>query len=736
MKLSRRGFLGGVGAAAAGLVLGIHRASGRAVEVPADGELAPNAFVRIGSDGVATIVCARSEMGQGVRSSLHVLVADELGADLAKVQLVQGDGDPRYGNQDTDGSSSVRGDAFTMLRTLGATAREMLVAAAAHRWGVPAAKLVARDSAVHDERRKRSLAFGELVADAAKLPVPKHVELRPFGELPHAGKDLPVRDAPDQVTGRATYAADVRLPGMLTAVVARPPALLGKAARFDAARARAIPGVRDVVELPAPSAPIQMQALGGVAVVADHTWAALRGRHALAVTWDGGPNAGYDSAAYREQLLVAVRAPGEVVRKVGDAEAALARAARRVEAEYVVPHLAHATMEPPAALARVDGDRCEVWACTQDPQGMQDEIGKALGIDKSHVTVHVTLLGGGFGRKSFPDFAVEAALLAKRAGVPVRVQWTREDDLQHSSYHTHSAQALVAGLDADGNVIAWRHRIAYPSISATFSADATRPSTGELSQGVLDMPLAVPDISVQTGAAAAHARIGWLRSVCNIQQAFAQQSFIAELAHATGRDPRDMLLRVLGPARALTAADQGVAKLPNYGLPLTTYPYDVGRLHHVIERVTDAAGWGTGGRALGLAAHRSFATYVAVVAQVGKGRRGEPRVEEAWIAADAGTVINPERVRSQLEGAFVFAASNTLHGAITYEGGAVVQRNFRDYRLLRMPEAPRAIHVELVASTAPPGGVGEPGVPPVAPAIANAWFALTGTRVRTLPFIT
>jgi isoquinoline 1-oxidoreductase beta subunit len=316
----------------------------------------------------------------------------------------------------------------------------------------------------------------------------------------------------------------------------------------------------------------------------------------------------------------------------------------------------------------------------------------------------------------------------------VRVQWTRDDDLRHSSYHAPSAQALAAGLDGDGNVVAWRHRIAYPSIGSTFSADTVRPSANELSLGVLDVPLAVPDVSVQTGPAPAHARIGWLRSVCNIQQAFAVQSFIAELAQATKRDPRDMLVRVLGPARKLALSDLGVDKLPNYGTPLDKHPIDVGRLHHVIEKATDMAGWGKGGRALGLAAHRSFLTYVAVVAQVGKGPRGEPRVEEAWIAADCGLAVNPDRVRYQMEGAFVFALSNALHGAITHERGAVVERNFRDYRLLRMPEAPRAIHVELIPSDAPPGGAGEPGVPPVAPAVANAWFALTGTRVRSLPF--
>jgi isoquinoline 1-oxidoreductase beta subunit len=727
--VTRRTFIAGVGAATAGLALGLSRADAKAAPRP----LAPNPFLQIGSDGVVTIWCHRSEMGQGIRSSLPIVIADELGADPARIVVVQADGDEKYGDQDTDGSASIRGPYIT-VREAAATARTMLIAAAAQQWGVPASRLAAHDDAVWDG--KRSLAFGQLAIAAAGLPVPKKVTLRPDKELVHVGTELPLRDGADQVTGRAIYAADVKLPGMLTAVIARPPVLFGKVDKLDAAAALKVPGVKKVVELPVPKPPINMQAVGGVAVIADHTWSAIRGRAALDVTWDAGPNGDYDTEAYGAQLLAAVRAPGEVARKVGDAEAALASAAKRVEAEYIVPHLAHVPMEPPAAVAHVVGKKCEVWACTQSPQGVQDQIAAELGIAKHDVTVHVTLLGGAFGRKSFPDFAVEAARLSREAGAPVRVQWTRDDDIRHSSYHTQSAQALAAGLDDKGNVVAWRHRIAYPSIMSTFSPKADRPVAMEIGQGVADLPLAAPNVLVETGVAPAHLRIGWLRSVCNIQQVFAVQSFIDELAHATARDPRDMLLAVLGPPRTLTAATQGVKDLGNYGSTLERHPIDVGRLHRVIEKVTQMSGWDAGRRAgkpLGLAAHRSFVTYVAIVAQVSKGPHGEPHVDEAWIAADAGTVVNPDRVRAQLEGSLIFSMSHTLHGAITAKRGAIVERNFRDYRLPRMPEAPRAIHVELIPSTAPPGGAGEPGVPPVAPAITNAWFALTGTRVRTLP---
>ena len=395
-------------------------------------------------------------------------------------------------------------------------------------------------------------------------------------------------------------------------------------------------------------------------------------------------------------------------------------------------------MEPPAAVARVDGKRCEVWAPTQNPQGAQEEVAKALGLDPSQVTVHVTFLGGGFGRKSKPDFVVEAALLAREMGVPVRVQWTRDDDTRHGYYHAVSTQRLDAGLDAAGKVVAWRHRIASPSIGWTFDGKTDRIDEGTLEQGVFDLPLAVPNVRVERCLAAAHVRIGWLRSVYNINHAFAVQSFIAEIAAATGRDPRDMLLEVVGPARILSLAEAGIEKNANYGATLDEHPVDVGRLRRVIEDVTSRAGWDAArkaGRAVGLAAHRSFLTYVAVVAAVSRHDGEHPRVDEVWITADPGPVVNLDRVRSQFEGAVIFGMSAALHGSITAKGGAIEQTNFRDYPIVRMGEEPRKIHVEILNGHRVPGGVGEPGVPPVAPAIANALFALTGTRTRDLPLL-
>lgn len=754
LQVPRRSFLAGLGLAAGGLAFGLFEGDAladgpdkqppppkagdpKASAARPDG-LRPNVFVHVAATGLVSLVCHRSEMGQGIRSSLPVLLADELGADMAHVKIIQGDGDEAYGDQNTDGSSSIR-NIYDDMRRVAATARVMLIAAAAKRWSVAPATCEAHDHAVFHPPSKRTLGFGELAEEAGKLPIPKaaDVPFRPRSELKHVGTDLPLLDAPDIVTGRAVFGADVKIPGMLTAVIARPPVVGGRAARYDKQRALAIPGVKHVVELPVPRAPYAFQALGGVAVVATSTWAALRGRAALDITWDHGENVIYDSTAYREALLAAVRGPGKVMRKVGDVDAALAAASRKVEAEYYVPHLAHVPMEPPVAVARVDADSCEIWTSTQNPQAAQKEAARALGMPIAKVTVHVTLLGGGFGRKSKADFVSEAVLLAREVKAPVRVQWSRTDDVQHDYYHAVSAQRLSAGLDARGKVTSWLHRTSFPPIPSTFSGTSS-PSENELGQGVLDLPLAIPNVRAEAADAKARVRIGWLRSVCNIFHAFATNSFMDEIAHARGEDPRDVMLELFGAPRLASAADLGVTKVPNYGAPLEKHPIDVGRLRHVIERVTEISGWAgrkQAGRAFGLAAHRSFLTYVAAVVSVVRDPLGKIRVDEVWLVVDAGLVVNTDRVRSQMDGAIVFGTSIAFYGAVTMKNGAVEQTNFRDLRLARIGDAPRKTTIEIVKSDALPGGVGEPGVPPIAPAIANAVFALTGTRVRELPLL-
>ena len=753
MLIARRSFLAGLGIGVGGLSLGFFGSSETRAQEPEAGPpkppltssqnvesrapgLNPNVFVHVGLDGAVTIVCQRSEMGQGIRSTLPVLIADELGADMARVTILQADGDPAYGDQNTDGSNSIRG-IYEDMRRAGATPRTMLIAVAARRWKVDAASCTAREHRVIHEKSGRTLGFGELVAEAARLPVPEphEVVLRPREELRTVAGTLPLIDAPAYVTGAAIFGADVRLPNMLTAVIARPPVVGGKVLRYDAVRALAVPGVRQVIELPAAEHPWAFKPLGGIAVLADNTWAAMRGRAALEITWQHGDNASHDSTSYRQALMTALDEPGEVMRKIGDAEAALASAARVIEADYFVPHLAHVSMEPPVAVARIEGEHCEVWAPTQHPQAARKEVARMLESSEDRVTVHVTFLGGGFGRKSKPDFVAEAAFLARQAGVPVRVQWTREDDVRHDYFNTVSAQRLSAGMDAQGKLTAWRHRTAFPPIGSLFK-EIDRPELGDLQQGVLDLALAAPNVSAESCEATAHVRVGWLRSVYNIFHAFAIGSFIDEIAQARGEDPRATWLDVLGPPRYMTTKELGVESLKNYGQPIEKYPVDAGRLRHVIERVTALSGWDTrkqDGKALGLAAHRSFLSYAAVVASVVQGAGGKLVVDEVWLVIDAGIIINKDRVRSQMEGAVIFGMSIALHSAITLKDGAVEQSNFHDFRVTRIGEAPRKIHVEVVESDRLPGGVGEPGVPPVAPAIANALFALTGQRVRSLP---
>ncbi len=736
--MRRRELLVALGLSLGGLVIGIGPEEAHADQETSAGGLDPNPFVHIAPDGSVTIVCARSEMGQGVRSSIPVLIADELGVPASSISVRQGDGDKRHGDQNTDGSSSIR-KFYDQLRQAGATARTLLVTVAAKRWRVKPETITVKDGLISHTATKRTLKVGDVVAEAAKLPAPKpaDVTLRPRAELTQVASDsLPVLDAPDIVRGTAKYGADIVLPGMLIAVIARPPVVGGKPKRFDAKRALAIPGVKHVFQLPLPKAPYGFQPLGGVAVLATNTWAAMRGRNVLDVQWEDGDNVGYDSTSYRDGLLAAVRKEGTVHRQIGDANGVLAASKRIVDAEYVVPHLAHLTMEPPAAIARVEGGACEIWAPTQHPIAAKIEAARILGIGEDKVTVHVTLLGGGFGRKSKADFVGEAAFLAGQAKVPVRVQWTREDDIRHGYLNAVSAQKLRAALDDKGKVLAWHHRTAFPPIASTFNATADTPSASDLQQGVLDLALDIPNVRAESCTAKAHARIGWYRSVYNIFHAFAVGSFIDEIAHTRNEDPRDVLLEIVGKPRRLGLAELGIKELRNYGETLEKHPVDAGRLRNVIERVTKSAGWRgrrQGARGFGLAAHRSFVSYTAVVVAVVADERTGVRIDEAWIAMDAGTVVNRERFHAQMQGSVVMGISNAMFGGITFKKGAVQQSNFKDARIARIADTPRRIHVDLVPSDAPPSGVGEPGVPPVGAAIANAVFGLTGKRVREIP---
>lgn len=746
IKATRRAFVAGLGA---GLCVGaMPRAaradepSGRAGNVaPArdtgKGGLSPHVLIHIALDGTTTIVCHRSEMGQGVRSSVPVLIGDEIGVDPARVIVRQAEGDKKYGDQNTDGSSSIR-KQYDGYREAGAAARMMLIAAAATRWKVKPDSCTTENHFVIHKPTNRSLAFADVVAAASKLPVPKkNIVLRPIAELKRvADPNLPLLDGVAFVTGTAQFGADVRFPDMLVAVIARPPVVGGHVAKYDATRALAVPGVKKVIEMPVPKPPWLFQPWGGIAVVAENTWAAVKGRAALDITWEHGANASYNSDAYREQLLESVRAPGTKYRDLGNIDTAFTKAAKTVEAEYVVPHLAQMPMEPPVTVARFTNGRAEVWAPTQNPQANRTDVAKLLGLAEDKVTINVTLLGGGFGRKSKSDFVVEAAYLAKQVGDgrPVRVQWMREDDIKHGYYNAVSAQRLRAALDDKGNVTAWHHKTAFTPIGGTFDVKIDTPAAEDLQQGVTDVALAAPNVRAESCKAPLHTRIGWYRSVYNIFHAFAMGSFIDEIAHARGADPRRTWLDVIGPARKLSLAELGIPKLPNYDETLDKHPVDAGRLRNVIERVTDLANWSNRkSRALGLAAHRSFVSYTAVVISVVPDPVRVFRIDDAWISMDPGMVVNKDRVHAQMEGGLIMGISNALYGGVTMTNGVTDQTNYRDARVARMRDIPHRIHTDLVASTEPPSGVGEPPVPPVGAALANAIFALTGKRLREIP---
>jgi len=654
----------------------------------------PSIFVGIHTDGMVYIVAHRSEMGNGVRTSLPRILADELDADWSRVTVLQADGDTAYGSQDTDGSHSVR-EFFDVLREAGATARLMLVRAAAQQWGIPEAQCIADPvHAVSDKNSTRKLGYGELAALAAKLPVPKKEELKFKSpqQWRYIGKPAPGYDVAEVCSGKPLFGMDVRVDGMLYAAIAHPPVLGGKVKSVDNSATLKVIGVKKTVAIDPFKPPHAFQPLGGVAVIADNTFAAFKGRKNLKIEWDNGSNAAYNSSDYKKELQQTARQPGKVVHTIGDPDAEFAKGGKIVEAEYFAPHLAHASMEPPVAVADVRGEKVTVWSPTQDPQGVQEQVAKALGLKKENVTCHVTFLGGGFGRKSKPDYAVEAAVLSQKTGKPVKVIWSREDDIKFDYYHSVAAMYLKAALDDSGKPKAWLQRSVFPPIGSTFDTNAVYGGAGEMSMGWNVVPFEVANFRSENGQAAAHVRIGWLRSVANIYHAFAVQSFANELAYAANRDPYDYLLVLIGNGRTIDAGQQ-----PDMA---AKYPYDIARLRHVTELAAEKANWGKKklgkGTGMGIAAHRSFFTYVATVVEVEVDDRGAIRIPHVTTAVDAGIVANPEMVRQQFEGAAVFGTSIARTGEITATNGAIDQSNFYDYQVARMNDAPRQVDIHIV----------------------------------------
>lgn len=753
-NLSRRTFLKGT-AGAGGLVLGAQLApkwtfsQAARAQGAAGGAFNPNVFVTVMPDGTVSVVCHRSEMGQGIRTGLPQVVADEMEADWSRVVVEQAPADEeKYGyidGQNTDGSRSIR-HHFTILREMGAGARHLLEQAAAQTWGVDPSEVYAKNHRVHHTNSGRSADFGELVEKAATLNMPSgeaapKPKLKDESEWKYIGKVVPAMDHFDITTGGANYGADVSFPGMKIAVIARCPVYRGKVKSFDATEAMKVPGVEKVVEIPAlaDDKPAEFRALGGIAVIGTNTWSCMEGRRALKIEWDMGPHTAHDTSTYYDTLKESARKGGAVVRNRGDAAAAMESGSKTHEAEYFVPYFIHTPMEPPAGVVDATSTPVRIFAATQSPNESRQYVAEALGIKKEDVACEITLLGGGFGRKSKPDYLCEAAILSKMVGAPVRVQWTREDDIQHGYYHTASAQSMKASLDDGGKVTAWHQSGAWPSILALWNPAQKVGFNIEYGLGLVDMPYnGVPNIRIENGEADAMIRVGWYRSVNNIQHAFAMNCFANELAEAAGRDPLEFMLELIGEPTNLDLAKDGVEEYWNYGDSIDDWPIMTGRLSNVLKIAAEKAGYGKTmpkGHGLGLACHRCFHSYVATAVHVVVGDDGSVTIPQVDQVIDCGRYVNPDRIRSQIEGAAVYGNTVARGGQISTTNGAVNESNFHDYTVSRMSNSPLNVNVHIVEDYKHlrPCGVGEPGVPPYTPALINAIYNATGKRIRTLP---
>jgi len=699
--VSRREFLIVGAAAGSGLLLGWHMADAR----PAAADFAPNAFIRIGTDGRITLIMNQVEMGQGTYTSMPMLLAEELEVGLEQVQLEHAPPDdklyanPFLGDQETGASSSVRA-FYEPLRRAGATARAMLVAAAAQSWHVDPASCRATKGVVLHGPTGRKLSYGALASKAALLPVPTQVPLKDPKDWTLIGTPAKRLDARDKVNGKAQYGIDVRLPGMKIATVAASPVLGGKVAGFDEDKALAIPGVRQVVRLD-----------DVVAVVADHMWAAKQGLAALAVRWDDGPNATVSTADVVRGLDEASQQPGVVARSQGDAAGALAGAAQRIDQVYQVPFLAHATMEPMNCTVHVRKDSCEVWTGSQTLTRAQATAARVTGLPLEKVVVHNHLLGGGFGRRLEYDYVTQAVRVGQQVEGPVKVVWTREEDMQHDFNRPYYYDRVAAGLDASGRPVAWTHRLVGPAIVARFAPPAFKNGIDpDGVDGAVHLIYDIPAIQIEyVRHEEPVLNTGFWRGVGPTHNIFVMESFVDELAAAAKADPVEYRRALLGKAP---------------------------RARAVLDLAAEAAGWGRPlrtGRGRGVALlYSQWGSYLAEVAEVEVSNAGEVRVHRVVCAVDCGTVINPDIVKAQIESGVNFGVSAALWGEITLKNGRVEQSNFHNYRVLRMSEAP-AIEVHLVRNNEAPGGIGEPGTAVTGPALANAVFAVTGKRLRALP---
>jgi isoquinoline 1-oxidoreductase subunit beta len=661
-----------------------------------------------------------------------MIVAEELCCDRRRVIVVQADLDPKYGNQLTGGSLSVR-TSYENLRKAGAAAREMLISAAAIEWNVGHLECRAENGSVFHDATQRSFTFAQLIAAAAAIPPLAAPPLKKLSEFQIIGKPTPRTDTPQKVNGAAQFCIDVRVPGMLIASVERCPVYGGTPRSFNADEVKSSPHVRAVFEVKSAHLTHQFGETSGpgsrnytnagVAIAADSTWAAMQARKLLKVEWNEPPLSAESTASLREKMLHLTSQPCPVIRNDGDFEKAQATAAKTIEAVYEVPFLAHATMEPMNCTAHVHDGECELWAPTQVPGAAADSVAQALGIPRDRVKVHITFIGGGFGRRLIQDYAVEAALISRDSGTPVQVVWTREDDIRHDFYRPAAYHTFQAGLDAQGKLLSWRHRGSSPSIETFYNGTGLSPQNAAQVDS-LDFPaLYIPNFRLEFAVAESGMPLGYWRSVDASGNQFALSGFFDEAAHAAGCDPVEFLLATLGPSRKIEVGSEG--------------SIDVGRRRAVIELGAEKSNWHQplpAGRGRGIAAASGWGSCVAQVAEVTcDAKKGTLRVDRIVCAIDCGTAVNPLGVQAQMEGAINFGLAQTLKSAITVSRGRVEQSNFHDYEVLRMSDAPAEINVYIVPSTNPPGGCGEPGVPAVAPAVGNAIFAATGKRIRKLP---
>lgn len=711
-KINRRTFIQASIVAGGALMIGASasiptRAEERFGIAPA-AEFKPNAFIKIAPDGKVTVVVGQAEMGQGVLTSLPMIVADELEVDWANVGFEHGPPGKEFGNpalgglQVTGGSASVKG-LFDPLRKAAASAREMLVAAAAASWNVPAEQCRARNGEVFHPTSRRTAKYGTLLEAAAKVTPPAEPKLKDPKDFRYIGKSIKRLDGPEKVNGSGVFGIDVKVPGMLTATIQFPPVLGGKVKSFDDTKAKAVKGVRNVVRLDS-----------GVAVVADNYWAAKKGRDALSVVWDDGAMTVTSSDTIWKTSVDAANGTKAIeAKKTGDIAAGKTKAAKTVEAVYWAPYLAHATMEPMNATADVKPDSCTVWSGIQAQQVVQMQIASLLKMPPEKVTVNNTLLGGGFGRR-LGDYVLDAVRLSKEVSKPVKVVWTREDDMHGDFYRPSAYNKMSAGVDAAGKPVFWQHRIVTPSIMASLGpvvfggappADRLDESATE---GAHTLPYETENFHVDWVPINHGVPVGFWRSVGSSHTAFSTECFLDELAHAAGKDPYQFRISLLG-------------KHPRF---ITT-----------LKLAAEKAGWGKAlpkGKGRGIAIHESFGSIVAQVAEVTVGKDGHVKVDRVVIACDCGQVVNPDTVKAQMEGGMVYGLTAALYGDITVKNGRIEQRNFYDYKMLRMNEMPK-VEVHIVPSTEKHGGVGEPGTPPIAPAVVNAIFAATGKRLRSLP---